>query len=93
MSSKGNFMGGMALGLMVGAAAGTGLSLLYAPRRGKRTRYLIKEKFNNIWGLDLDRLDDNQEDVDEIADKTQQFVHEVIDSAAAKRFSENNFGG
>lgn len=93
MSNQGNFIGGFAFGLLAGAVAGAGISLLYAPYPGKRTRHLIQKKIDDMWDTGLDYLEDVQDEVEEMADKTKEFVKEAIDSAAAKKYSENNLGG
>ncbi|MEL7562480.1 YtxH domain-containing protein [Dehalogenimonas sp. 4OHTPN] len=93
MSNQGNFIGGFALGLLTGAAVGAVVSLLYAPYPGKKTRRLIQNKIDDMWDTGLDCLEDVKDEVEEMADKTQEFVKEAIDSAAAKKYSENNLGG
>lgn len=39
---------GMGIGLLVGALVGAAVGIFYAPRPGKETREMIKEKTGNI---------------------------------------------
>ncbi len=39
---------GFGIGLLVGAAVGASLALLFAPQSGRETRQMIKEKASNI---------------------------------------------
>lgn len=50
--NKKNKRGGMALGMLVGSLVGTAAGLLMAPRPGKETRAMLKQK-GNEWGNGL----------------------------------------
>ena len=59
---------GFGIGLLTGAVIGGVIALLYAPKTGKETRQLIKEKATDV--------------VDAIKDKTSGVVDEVKDAAS-----------
>jgi len=45
------------IGVLVGAAVGVAIGLLYAPKSGKETRHLIKDKAGGIVETVRDRVD------------------------------------
>ena len=59
---------GFGIGLLTGAAIGGVIALLYAPRSGKQTRQLIKDKATAI--------------VDAIEEKTSGVIDTVEDAAS-----------
>lgn len=50
MENRRKFWKGIAIGVLAGGVVGTGVALLYAPRSGSETRYMLKEKFGDIKG-------------------------------------------
>jgi len=54
---------GFGIGLFVGAVIGGVIALLYAPKTGKETRQLIKDKATEV--------------VDAVKEKTTETVHEL----------------
>jgi gas vesicle protein len=59
---------GFGIGLLTGAVIGGVIALLYAPKTGKETRQLIRDKATDV--------------VDAIKDKTSGVVDEVKDAAS-----------
>jgi gas vesicle protein len=59
---------GFGIGFLTGAVIGGGLALLYAPRSGKQTRQLIKDKATAV--------------VDAIEEKTSGVIDMVEDAAS-----------
>ena len=57
--------GSLGIGLLVGAVVGGAVALLFAPKSGKETRALIKEKVSNI--------------KDKVGDKVNTMRHNVGD--------------
>ena len=55
----------------IGALAGAGIALLYAPRSGKETRKLITRRSRELVSVATDALDDAKETV---RDKRKHFV-------------------
>ena len=51
-------VGGFLAAFAIGALAGAGLALLYAPRSGKETRALIAKKGRALKGQATDAIDD-----------------------------------
>jgi gas vesicle protein len=60
--NKDNAMG-FGIGLLTGAVIGGGIALLYAPKTGKDTRQLIKDKATEV--------------VDAVKEKTMGAVHAI----------------
>ena len=54
-------VGGYLAALAIGALAGAGIALLYAPRSGKETRKLIAEKGRALKGQAQDAIADAQD--------------------------------
>ncbi|MGI2336767.1 MAG: YtxH domain-containing protein [Dehalogenimonas sp.] len=92
MGDQGNTVGGFGVGLIVGAVVGTGLALLYAPYPGRRTRRLIRTKFDQALDNGIYQVEETQEQINEMAEKAQKFMNEVFDTAEGKGLSENNLG-
>jgi gas vesicle protein len=59
---------GFAIGLLVGAVIGGVIALLYAPKTGKETRQLVKDKVTEV--------------VDAVKEKTTEVVDAVKESAS-----------
>jgi gas vesicle protein len=68
MSSEGKF----AAGILVGAALGAVVGLLWAPRSGRETRGMIKEEVSNRYYDSLETVQDN-------LDKTRAQVIDKLD--------------
>ena len=60
---------GFGIGLVTGAAIGGVIALLYAPRSGKQTRQLIKDKVTEV--------------VDVVKEKTDEVIDTVEDAASS----------
>ncbi len=67
---------GFGIGLLSGAVIGGVIALLYAPKTGKETRQLIKDKTTEV----VDSVKDKTtEVVDAVKDKTIEVMGEVKD--------------
>jgi len=44
MERKGNSIGVLAIGILIGSVVGTGVALLAAPQSGEKTRNMLREK-------------------------------------------------
>jgi gas vesicle protein len=44
MERKGNSIGVLAIGILIGSVVGTGVALLAAPQSGEKTRTMLREK-------------------------------------------------
>ena len=55
--------------LLVGAAAGAALGLLYAPEKGQQTRKKISERANNLVGDLKNKIEEGKNLITEISDK------------------------
>jgi len=50
--------GSFAMGVLFGAIIGGGIALLYAPKSGKETRQLIRDKSGNLYEVVRRKVDD-----------------------------------
>lgn len=79
---KGNG-GKFALGALVGAAAGAVLGVLFAPRSGKETRKIIKDKAVDIKEKGEDYVKDKavvaKEALDKVKEKAEGVTEELKD--------------
>ena len=57
-------VGGFLAAFAIGALAGAGIALLYAPRSGKDTRKLIAEKGRELQGRATDAIEDARDFID-----------------------------
>jgi gas vesicle protein len=64
---------GFGIGLLAGAVIGGVIALLYAPKSGKETRQLIKDKATEV-------VDAVKEDATEVADILKEKTSGVIDT-------------
>lgn len=65
-------------GMVLGAAIGGLIGLLYAPEPGEETRKKVSEKTKEISDDLLDRFDDLKENVNEILDEVKKTGNQVI---------------
>jgi gas vesicle protein len=57
-------VGGYLAAFAIGAVAGAGIALLYAPRSGKETRKLIADKGRELKGKATDAIEDARDFID-----------------------------
>lgn len=69
---------GFGIGLLVGAAIGGVIALLYAPKTGKETRKIIKDKATEV-------VDTVKEVVDTVKEETAGVINTVKDAAGEAR--------
>ncbi len=70
---------GFGIGLLTGAVIGGVIALLYAPKTGKETRQLIKDKTTEV----VDTVKDKTtEVVDAVKEKTSEVVDTVKEAAS-----------
>lgn len=76
MSGNGNttYFG---VGLLVGAAVGAAIAILYAPRSGKETRAAIKEKAEEVSGKASGIIDEAKEKAKKIIDEARSKAAEL----------------
>jgi len=65
-------------GIVLGAAIGGLIGLLYAPETGEDTRKKVSEKTKEISDDLLDRFDDLKDNVSEILDEVKKTGNQVI---------------
>ena len=58
-------VGGFLAAFAIGALAGAGIALLYAPRSGKETRKLIAAKGRDLKGKATDAIEDAKDFIDD----------------------------
>jgi gas vesicle protein len=80
MSNQGNAMAGFGIGLLVGAAIGAGLAMLYAPESGEKTRKMIVDKVEDAWDTGVNRVEESRKQGKEMLDKVQKQVNKVMDT-------------
>ena len=73
--------GNFGMGLLIGAAIGLAVGILYAPRPGKETRALIREKA-------MDATDKAEEIIDKAKERAEDIVEKAKAKAAGLRKSE-----
>jgi gas vesicle protein len=71
--SNDNSAASFGIGLVVGAAVGLALGFLYAPRTGKETRAMIREKSGETWRK-----------AEEIIKEAQERAKRILDDARSK---------
>lgn len=62
--NNGTPVGGFLAAFAIGALAGAGIALLYAPRSGKETRKLIADKGSELKGRATDAIADAKDYID-----------------------------
>jgi gas vesicle protein len=77
MSSTGNFV----TGLFIGLAAGSVIALLSTPKTGAETRHVIYEKTNELKDMANDTIDDVLSQTEVAVNQAKQFTTETIDRA------------
>lgn len=79
-------VGGFLAAFAIGALAGAGIALLYAPRSGKETRQLIADKGCELKGKATDALSDAKDYIDgkkaEIAAAVEAGKHAMLEERA-----------
>lgn len=70
--------GKIVLGILVGAAAGALVGILFAPDKGSKTRRRILKKGDNLYDSSKEKID---ELIDAVIEKFEQVMEEVIDYA------------
>ena len=88
MSNQGNSMGGFGVGLLVGAAVGVSVALLYAPYSGQKTRRLIREDVGDAWNAGADQIQESREQVNDMMDDARERVDRVIARAKCRAATE-----
>jgi len=78
MDNRGNMVGGFGTGLLLGVAIGATLALLYAPRTGRETRRLIREKAEEAWDTGAKRVEEIREQASETLGKARQRVDKMV---------------
>ncbi|MBI2869884.1 MAG: YtxH domain-containing protein [Chloroflexi bacterium] len=63
---NGTMVGGVFLGMLIGAATGLAIGFLYAPRSGKETRGMIKAKATETTEMIKERADETREKAGEV---------------------------
>ena len=69
--------GGLLTGLLVGGVIGVGLGLLYAPRPGRETREMIRQRAENVKSRAEELGDDLKEKTGEIRSMVRERVHDI----------------
>ena len=64
---------GFGTGLLIGAVIGGAIALLYAPKSGKETRQLIKDKVTEV-------VDEVKEEASEVVDEVKEKASGVMDT-------------
>lgn len=77
MSSKN---GNGALALLVGAAIGVGLGILFAPDKGEKTREKLKDGFDDLKDQVKDKWSSIEDDTKEKFSKTKDELKETVES-------------
>jgi gas vesicle protein len=88
MGNQNNSMGGFGVGLLVGAAVGVSLALLYAPYSGQKTRRLIREDAEDVWNAGSDQIQESRESVNDLMDNARQRADRVIARAKCRAATE-----
>ena len=68
---------GFGIGLLTGAVIGGVIALLYAPKSGKETRQMIKDKATGMVDAIKGKAAEANELVDAVKEKTTRAVHEL----------------
>ncbi len=69
--------GGLFTGLLVGAIIGVGLGLMYAPRPGRETREMIRQRAESARCRAEELGEDLREKADDISSMVRERVHKV----------------
>jgi gas vesicle protein len=77
MSSTGNFI----TGLIIGMAAGSAIALLSTPQTGEETRHMISDKTNQIREKANDTIDDVLNQTEMAVNQARQITSDSIDRA------------
>lgn len=70
--------------LLLGAAIGGGLGILFAPHKGSKTRKRIMAKGSDMSDTIKDKFDSFMEDMTEEVDRLKSNMHERMDAELAK---------
>jgi gas vesicle protein len=84
-------MMGVGVGMVAGLAVGLAAGLLYAPRPGKETRAILKERAMEVW----EKAEKMAEDMKELSGSVMQMAKEGIDTGSDLyvEVKENLIGG
>jgi gas vesicle protein len=69
---------GFGIGLLIGAAVGGTIALLYAPRSGKETRQLIKDKASEVMDATREKTSEVIETVKDAASEANRKGHAAV---------------
>ena len=85
---QGDSMRGLGVGLLVGAAIGVSLALLYAPYSGQKTRRLIREDAKDAWEAGTEQIQESREQVNDMMDNALERADRVIARAKCRAATE-----
>jgi len=83
MNDNCNYGSGFMTGLLIGAAVGGAVALLYSPKSGRENRAFMKKKAMEAKDFALDKFEDVKEEAMDLRDKTTKAV-----KAAEKEFKK-----
>ena len=88
MRNQSNSTGGFGIGLLVGASVGVGLTLLFAPNSGQKTRRLISEGVEDAREAGTEQIQESRELVNDMMDHARQRADRVIARAKCRAATE-----